>query len=165
MIISVITHAEMLSLPQTSEYALRAALHIGRNHPQPVSVAALAAAVGAPENYLGKTLGHLVRAGVLISTRGPRGGFRLAEPPESVSLARVVAVFRDAEPARCLIGAGRCGDDPDCPVHARWRTAAAAVGSFFTTTTIADLIHPCAATAAPVDTASHATSTRTSRLP
>ena len=131
----------MIPLAHTAEYALRAVLEIARRHPQPVRVAVLASspAVGAPANYLAKTLGQLARAGVLTSMRGPSGGFRLAEAPSRLTLARVVAVFQDQTQRRCLLGTGPCGAQPDCVVHARWKPLAVQVETFFRSTTVADL--------------------------
>jgi Rrf2 family protein len=129
----------MIPLAQTAEYALRAVLEIARRHPQPLRVAPLASTVGAPANYLAKTLGQLARAGVLTSMRGPSGGFRLAVPPARLTLDRIVAVFQDNAPRRCLLGSGPCGSQPNCAVHARWKPVAAEVEVFFRSTTVADL--------------------------
>lgn len=96
-------------LPQTAEYALRAVLLIAaRESPEPLSVERIAQVLGAPRNYLGKTLHQLGRAGVLISARGRSGGFRLAVPAERLSLARVVAPFvaRDAASPGYLASVG-----------------------------------------------------------
>jgi Rrf2 family protein len=130
----------MLPLPQTTEYALRAMLHIAARHPAPMRVVDLVDAVKAPANYLSKTLHQLARAGLLRSTRGPLGGFRLAEDPETVTLDRVIAVFAGSTEQRCLLGHGRCGQNPRCTIHERWKPVAADMQAFFTTTTVADLI-------------------------
>ncbi len=130
----------MLPLPQTAEYALRAMLHIAARHPAPVRVVDLVEAVKAPANYLSKTLHQLARAGLLVSTRGPLGGFRLAEDPELVTLDRVVEVFAGPATQRCLLGHGRCGHNPGCTIHERWKPVAENMQAFFTTTTVADLV-------------------------
>ena len=66
-------------LPQTAEYAIRAVLHLARAD-DVVRVPDLAAAIHVPQNYLAKTMHHMARSGLLRSTRGPAGGFRLAVP-------------------------------------------------------------------------------------
>lgn len=132
----------MILLPRTTEYALRAALHLADEHPLSVPGATLAAALGAPANYLSKTLGQLVRAGVLASTRGPTGGFRLVDPPERISLDRIVSVFSTHARGQCLLGTGPCGDNPDCPVHTRWAPIGGSITAFLRTTTLADLRRP-----------------------
>ncbi len=130
----------MFILPQTAEYALRATLHIASRHPESVRVSELSAAVNAPANYLSKTLNQLARAGVLASTRGPAGGFRLRREPSRVSLAQVVAVFVGGAPRRCLLGTGQCGTNPQCAVHERWKPLAGELDDFFRRTTLGDVV-------------------------
>jgi Rrf2 family protein len=131
-------------LPQTAEYALRATIRIAdRQRAAPdawVRVGDIAESVDVPRNYLSKTLHQLVRAGVLVSTRGPAGGFRLAAPAEETTLARVAGVFSPPHGERCLLGTGPCGADPTCPVHSRWRPVASRMAAFFGSTTIGDVI-------------------------
>jgi Rrf2 family protein len=57
---------------------------------------------GLPEAYLGKHLQMLVRAGVLVASPGPRGGYRLARAPERITVLEVVeAIEGSARPFRC----------------------------------------------------------------
>lgn len=68
----------------------------------PISTARLAARFGLPPAYLNKSLQALVHSGLLISSAGPRGGFRLAKPPEVISLWDVVSALEGSEHAfRC----------------------------------------------------------------
>jgi Rrf2 family protein len=67
-----------------------------------VSTARLAASFELPAAYLNKRLQALVRTGILSSTPGARGGFRLARPPERITLMDVVAAIEGTEDAfRC----------------------------------------------------------------
>lgn len=127
-------------LSQTTEYALRAVLHIA-SQPDgtPVRANALASAIGVPQNYLSKTLHQLARAGILTSTRGPTGGFQLAVPAPSLTLQRIASTFEPTPPRRCLLGQGICGQNPSCRAHATWAPIATALQTFFGTTTVADL--------------------------
>ncbi|WP_370185462.1 Rrf2 family transcriptional regulator [Rhodococcus wratislaviensis] len=75
---------------------------------EPVSTADLAAGHDLPPAYLNKQLQLLVKAGLLSSTPGVRGGFRLIRSPESITMLDVVdaiegtgPVFRCAEIRRC----------------------------------------------------------------
>jgi Rrf2 family transcriptional regulator, nitric oxide-sensitive transcriptional repressor len=128
-------------LTQTVEYALRATLHIAREFPQAIRVNEIADAVEAPRTYLAKILGDLARAGILESTRGPAGGFRLARDPALVTLSNVVVRLDGRQERRCLLGGGRCGENPSCTAHARWAPIANEVDAFFGKTTLADLLH------------------------
>lgn len=69
---------------------------------RPVSTARLAAHFDLPSAYLNKRLQALVRAGILTSTPGARGGFRLARPADKITLMDVVTAIEGAEEAfRC----------------------------------------------------------------
>lgn len=129
-----------MHLPQTVQYALRALQHIASRAPELVQAGELTAFVGARANYLSKTLHQLVRGGILMSSRGPAGGFTLAVPAATVTLERVVSVFATPDAGLCLFGGGRCGGDDRCALHARWRVVAQPMDAFFRTTTIADLL-------------------------
>ena len=129
-------------LSQTGKYALRASIHLAeRGTDQPISVGEIAAALDVPRNYLSKILHQLAREGILISERGPRGGFRLAARPEDLSLARVVSVVDPGLLDRkCLLGRADCSDEDPCPAHATWRELAERLERFLSETTVADLL-------------------------
>ena len=125
----------------TSQYAIRAVVYVATNATDaPVRVAPMAAALKVPRNYLSKTLYMLARAGVLRSTRGPRGGFELAVPASKLTLARVTEPFDDAGTRHCLLGRARCGDDNPCAAHAHWSAVSESLQTFFRQTTVADLL-------------------------
>jgi Rrf2 family protein len=129
-------------LSQTAQYALRTVVLIaaGRS-PDPFPVEAIARQLGVPRNYLSKTLHQLARAGVLRSTRGPGGGFRLAVPAERLRLEQVVRPFDDiGGERRCLLGRPVCSERTACQAHARWKAAGEAVAAFFRDTMVADII-------------------------
>jgi Rrf2 family protein len=126
----------------TAEYALRAVIHIAEvAGNEPVRVERIAAELGQPRNYLSKILHSLVRPGVLESTRGPRGGFRLAVPAEKLTLIDIVRVFDPLEARRsCLLGRKSCSDVNPCPVHHRWKDVAERAAAFFRETTVAEVL-------------------------
>ena len=128
-------------LSSTAQQAIHAVLCIasGADH-GPVRVDEIAAVLGCPRNYLSKTLHSLVRAGVLRSERGPKGGFQLSAPPGKVTLAQVIAPFEPVGQRRCLLGRPQCDDKQFCMLHARWSRIAAPVDAFFTKTSVANLL-------------------------
>lgn len=138
-------------LSQTAEYALRAVLYLADNADEgPVPVEAVAEALDIPRNYLSKTLHALARRGVLGSSRGPGGGFRLAIPADALSLYEVVEPFDDLRERRaCLLGRSECSDRNPCPAHHRWKEVADQVATFFRETTVAELIRGVPAGARP----------------
>jgi len=128
-------------LTTTAQTALRAVLYIAEHGADtPIRVDDIATALGGPRNYLSKTLHVLAREGVLRSSRGPGGGFQLADSPEALTLVRIVGPFEPADDRRCLVGRPHCGDLNPCQAHHRWSSVANQVEAFFGETTIADLL-------------------------
>lgn len=67
-----------------------------------VPAARLAALYQLPSAYLNKQLQALVRDGILTSTSGPRGGFRLGRHPADITLLDIVTAIEGADEAfRC----------------------------------------------------------------
>lgn len=107
---------------QTSEYAIRA-LSILARHPQDqfVLVGTLAAGADLPHHYLSKILQNLVRMHILESRKGSKGGFRLARPPDKITLYHVVnAIENLGTTRRCLLGQAECTNERACPLHEFW---------------------------------------------
>ncbi len=83
-------------MSQGVEWALHTCLNLSWLD-TPVPTGALAAFYELPPAYLNKQLQALVRAGILTSVPGPRGGFRLAREPAAISLLDIVAAVEGPE--------------------------------------------------------------------
>lgn len=113
----------------------------------PVPAARLASFYDLPTAYLNKQLQALSRAGILTSTSGPRGGFRLARSPETITLLDVVvAIEGSAEAFRChqILRSGPGGDPATdyvktCLISQAMRGAELAWRRILSEQTIADL--------------------------
>lgn len=129
-------------ISKTDQYAIRAALCLAQQPPgSTIGAAHIADRLGLPANYLSKILHSLARAGVLVSERGPRGGFRLARSAEQVSLAEVIEPFNSLVQRRsCLLGREECSDESPCRLHDHWKAASDPVIDFFNRTALSDLI-------------------------
>ena len=69
----------------------------------------IAEAIGVSEAHLAKVLVRLERAGIVLGTRGPGGGFELARPPERVTLQNVYeAIEGPLKTTRCMFGRRVC---------------------------------------------------------
>ncbi len=129
-------------LSNTAQYALRAMIYLGQREGEgPIRVDEIAERLDVPRNYLSKILHTLVKAGILQSLRGPRGGFALARPAGSISLFQVVSPFDDIEARRtCLLGRRECSDLNPCVIHEHWKTTATHVARFFRETSLAEVV-------------------------
>jgi Rrf2 family protein len=126
-----------------AEYACLAALALARIGPDdpPLRIREIAEAHAIPERYLVQILLQLKAAGLVLSTRGAAGGYRLARPPERISVAAVLEAIDGPDRLR----------DSDGPaaraLAAVWRSVGDAQQAVLERMTIADL----AVSAAPID--------------
>jgi Rrf2 family protein len=80
-----------MKLTRASSYALHAvAFMAGQKKDSAIASHVIAQARGIPERFLLKVLKPLVSAQILVSIKGPSGGYRLARPASDVSMLEVV---------------------------------------------------------------------------
>lgn len=77
-----------------TDYATRAVLALTLDGGGPLKLEELATRTGAPQSVLEQVMPTLRTAGVVRSERGPAGGYRLNNPPEEITLERVVRLFQ-----------------------------------------------------------------------
>jgi Rrf2 family cysteine metabolism transcriptional repressor len=77
------------------DYSLKALLMLADRYPsvQPLRVEEIAAVQGVPENYLRRLLIELKRGGLVLSQKGPSGGYMLARSPARITMADVVEII------------------------------------------------------------------------
>jgi Rrf2 family protein len=82
----------MLRLSKKADYALIAMKHLALNTGATASTSAreIAEQYDIPIELMAKVLQRLVRAGLLISTQGTRGGYTLQRSSASISVADVI---------------------------------------------------------------------------
>lgn len=88
-----------MKLNARTEYALLAMAQLAQAHADgaPATMRALADGQRIPEGFLVQILQDLRRAGLVTSTRGACGGYRLSRPPEDVSLADVISAVEGGD--------------------------------------------------------------------
>jgi Rrf2 family protein len=98
-----------MKLTSACVYALRALVQLARHEGGGFVSVEEIAETGAPsESFLRKSLKPLVSAGVLRSSKGPRGGYCLARPARSITLLEVVEAVEG--PVRGLAPRFAAGD-------------------------------------------------------
>ncbi|WP_214321062.1 RrF2 family transcriptional regulator [Nonomuraea sediminis] len=136
------------------EWGLHCCLTLAWLDDEPVSTAKFATLFELPPAYLKKRLQALVRAGILVSTPGAKGGFLLARPPEQITLMDVVAAVEGPDEAfRCTEirqnGVARTEEfDRPCGVATAMRKAELAWRRELAAQTVADLVASAPAGAA-----------------
>ena len=77
---------------------------------------------------MSKVLKGLQRAGMVISSRGAQGGYRLARAPERITATQILDVFEGPIAiTECSGAASRCGIERQCRVGGGWQRVNAAI--------------------------------------
>jgi Rrf2 family protein len=133
-------------LSQRGRYALKALINVARHEPQPRGVAAISVEETIPRKFLEAIMSDLRRAGLVESTRGRQGGYRLARPADLITFGEIMRVT-DGPLALvpCVSKAfyRRCEDCPDpaaCALRRILGTVRDEVSSILDRTTLADAL-------------------------
>jgi FeS assembly SUF system regulator len=129
----------MLRLSRLTDYAVVALVRLGRSDAV-ATTPGIAAAIGIPEPTVAKVLKALTCAGLVLSTRGAHGGYRLSRPLAGISIAEViVALDGPLALTSCVDGAVGCESQSLCPVAGRWDPVNDAIRDALTSITLADM--------------------------
>ncbi|HCE58344.1 MAG TPA: Rrf2 family transcriptional regulator [Prolixibacteraceae bacterium] len=131
-------------LSNTCKYALRALIYLGKYSEQDhrIGIKKISEDLGLSSPFLGKILQNLVKQKLLVSTKGPNGGFSLGKKPENITLWDIVTKVDGEEFfTNCLITLEPCKTHdptkPLCPVHSQYDALRKQICSFYKDTTLA----------------------------
>jgi Rrf2 family transcriptional regulator, cysteine metabolism repressor len=134
-----------MKLSVRGEYALRALLVLGLNYEQPVvRIQTISEQQNIPKRFLEQILNDLKSAGVVQSRRGVAGGYRLARPPEEITLATIIRHIEGAlAPVSCVserfYEKCSCPDESRCAIRSVMKEVREAVVKIAERLTIAEL--------------------------
>ena len=99
-------------------YGVRAMIDLANHRDsEPVLVKAISERQGISKKYLESLLAALKAAGLVRSVRGAKGGYKLARPPERITLEEITVAL-DGPPV--LVD---CVEDPDTCERSQWCVA------------------------------------------
>lgn len=125
---------------KTCEYAIRAMIYISQksNEGLKVGVKEIAKGIDSPEHFIAKILQDLTRKSLLISFKGPNGGFFI-EDDSRLTLADVVrAVDGDKLFVKCGLGLGYCSETQPCPIHDEFKSIRNDISEMLSSSKITD---------------------------
>jgi len=103
------------------EYGIKATIYIATQSLQGrrVSLKEIAEKVDSPTAFTAKILHQLAKNNLLVSTKGPAGGFQIEkERIDEIKLADIVfAIDGDSIYEGCGLGLEKCNAHKPCPVH------------------------------------------------
>jgi len=114
------------------------AMHGGQG---PVTLAGVSERQKISLSYLEQLFGKLRRHGLVESVRGPGGGYHLARPANSVSVADVIVAVDEPIDATKCGGRENCTDDGKrCMTHELWANLNTHIFSYLRSVSLAQLV-------------------------
>lgn len=131
----------MLSLSQTTGYAIRALACLPESGAPPRQIADVARCTRIPRAYLAKIVNRLVRQGLVSARRGHRGGIALAQPAARITLLDIVEAVEGPDwLGHCLLGLEECRNQQECPTHGFWMEICRQIRDRLGATSLAEVI-------------------------
>lgn len=139
-------HLAGVRITTWAEYGLICSLHLARRMDEgPVSGRDIAGRESLPPDYVEQIMLRLRRAEIVVSTRGARGGYTLARPPEQISVREVIAGSELATfELHCVshpVAEERCSAAQDCSIRPVWVLLQQKIDDVLESVNLADLLH------------------------
>lgn len=123
-------------------YGLQAMLFLALHHSEGkhIDLTSIADELDIPKHFLSKVLQLLVKHKLLISMKGPTGGFRLSRAPDNINLIEIIEAIDGLDIFhQCGIGFKECDDNHPCPIHHDYKRVRNRVQQLFESKTLLDL--------------------------
>lgn len=104
------------------EYAIKVMIYIAgaEKNGEKIGLKQIAGATASPEPFTAKILQQLVKNKLLVSFKGPAGGFQLIEEKDVTINDIVEAIDGPDILEKCVLGLIDCSNEKPCPVHDRY---------------------------------------------
>lgn len=126
-------------LTRKADYGLRLMLEAA-GHGGYVATMAVSRRQKIPYQFLRQAAGVLRDRGLVVTSRGPGGGVRLARPSGTISLLDVAEAFGGVALNACTAAPPRCDRRAECPAYPAWVQAQTATERALAETSLASLL-------------------------
>jgi len=133
----------MLRISKLTDYGTVVMTYLARENDRLHAVSEIAAEIRLAAPTVSKILKQLVRAGLVASHRGAKGGYALARAPQTISMIEII----DALEGR--VGLTECGSSPGlcvqeslCSIRTNWQRINGAVREALAGVTLAEMAAP-----------------------
>lgn len=124
-------------------YALRSVLYIAvmQDEKQYVQAEEIASSLSVPRHFIGKILKRLAKEKILLSIKGPSGGFTLNKNTLQMRLLDLIMTIDGMQLFNsCTLRVSECNAADPCPIHFQMENVKSKLKSILTDTAIGDLI-------------------------
>jgi Rrf2 family iron-sulfur cluster assembly transcriptional regulator len=134
-------------LSNSCRYGIRAVIYLAKQprSSEKTGIKQISNDLGLPTPFLAKILQELAKQKILVSSKGPHGGFSLLKDPRKVTLLDVVKTIDGEEFfTNCVMHSGACGGENNnkkyCPLHEDYEKTRQDLIELFSKRTIYDLV-------------------------
>lgn len=132
-------------LSNSCRYGIRAIIYIASQPKNAckTGIKQISKDLGLPTPFLAKILQQLTRHRVLVSLKGPHGGFSLSKDPSKITLLDIVKIIDGEEIfTNCVMHNNKCKDNEGhkCTLHDDYDTIRKEIMKLFRDRTIYDLV-------------------------
>lgn len=133
----------MLRLSKLTDYGTVVMTALARSPDKQRNAAELAEGTRIAVPTVRKLLKRLTHQGLVESTRGAHGGYRLARAPEDISMADVIAALEGPIGlTECAVHDGRCGIESECSLRGNWQIINRAIREALAGVSLAEMAGP-----------------------
>ncbi len=130
-----------MRLTTKGRYAVTAVLDLAIHHDQgPVTLADIARRQGISLSYLEQLFAQLRKRGLVQSSRGPGGGYRLGRPAVDIAVVDVISAVDESVDATRCGGMENCQGDARCLTHDLWHDLSKQIHDFLGGIDLAQLV-------------------------
>ena len=131
----------LLRISKLTDYGTVVLAHLATNPSTVCSAAEVAGATGIAPPTVSKLLKSLARSGLVSSTRGANGGYRLARGPQDISAADIIdALEGPVSITECSASDSLCEHEDVCSVGNSWQRINVAIRRALDDVTLSDLL-------------------------
>ncbi len=130
-----------MQISRAGDYALRAVVYLSRQSDDRLcTIGEIAHAQQIPQAFLAKLMPMLIKAKVLNSVQGPKGGYRLSRPASEINFLEVIqAIDGPITLVMCQEEESCCEIEEFCSMNEVFALAQKRLTDFFREATFADL--------------------------
>jgi Rrf2 family iron-sulfur cluster assembly transcriptional regulator len=130
-----------MRLTTKGRFAVTAMVDLALRHGRgPVTLAGISERQDISLSYLEQLFGKLRRHQLVDSVRGPGGGYTLAKPLDTVSVADIIRAVDEPIDATQCGGKENCHEDHRCMTHDLWSSLNQKIFDYLDSVTLEDLV-------------------------
>lgn len=131
-----------MKLTSKGRYAVTAMLDVAIHAASgPVPLADISERQGISLSYLEQLFSKLRKHGLVLSVRGPGGGYKLGKCSAEISVADVIGAVNESVDATRCGGHGNCQSGDQCLTHTLWSDLSEQIEAFLSNISLAQLVN------------------------